>query len=77
MNDQPQGLQIRHAVREFNLALDMPYTSDLLSLAVGQGTLVLTSLRLAEHLDQDPAADRILENILTELTQGEAYHAGE
>jgi hypothetical protein len=48
-----------------------------LSLAVGQGTLVLTSLRLAEHLDQDPAADRILENILTELTQGEAYHAGE
>jgi hypothetical protein len=77
MNDQPQGLQIRHAVREFNLALDMPYTSDLLSLAVGQGTLVLTSLRLAEHLDQDPAADRILENILTELTHGEAYHAGE
>jgi hypothetical protein len=77
MNNQPKGLEIRHAVREFNLALDMPYASDLLSLAVAQGTLILTSLRLTEHLDQDPAADKILENILTELTQDGVHHAGE
>lgn len=36
----------------------------------GKGTLVLNTLNIAEHLGADPAADRILENILTNLAGG-------
>jgi hypothetical protein len=67
MNDPPVDLPIRYAVRESNLAVDMPYTSDLLSVPSGSGTLVLTSLRIAQYLNQDPAADMVLENIVGEL----------
>jgi hypothetical protein len=56
-------------VVEFSLAVDAPYTSDLFSVSYGQGTLVLNTLHLAEHLDIDPAADRILENIIRTLAR--------
>lgn len=68
MNGAPLGLRATHAVREANLAVDMPYSSDLMSISVGSGTLVLTSLRIGEHLGQDPAADKIMENILKRFT---------
>jgi hypothetical protein len=58
-------------VRESNLAVDIPYTSDLLSLPTGSGRLVLTSLRIGEHLNEDPAADTILEDIVAELIGGD------
>jgi hypothetical protein len=77
MNDQPPDLQIRHAVRESNLAVYVPYTSDLFSIPTGSGTLVLTSLRVGDHLNEDPAADKILENILAELLAGNPHDAGE
>lgn len=74
LNDQPPALQIQHAVRESSLAVDMPYTSDLFSVSSGLGTLVLTSLRIAQYLNQDPAADTILENVVAQLI-GETHVA--
>jgi hypothetical protein len=74
VNDQPPALQIQHAVRESSLAVDMPYTSDLFSVSSGLGTLVLTSLRIAQYLNQDPAADTILENVVAQLI-GETHVA--
>lgn len=68
MNDPPQNLTMSHAIRESSLAVDMPYSSDLFSLSVGSGHLVLTSLRIAQYLNLDPAADIILENIISELS---------
>ena len=67
MQGRPQDLDMRHAVMEDNLAVDTPYTSDLFSLPLGAGKLVLTSLRIVPGLNTDPAADRILENIVNEL----------
>jgi hypothetical protein len=67
MQGRPQDLDVRHAVMESNVAVDTPYTSDLFSLPLGAGRLVLTSLRIVPGLNTDPAADRILENIVSEL----------
>jgi hypothetical protein len=75
MNDQPPDLTVRHAVRESSLAVDIPYTSDLCSMTTGLGKLVLTSLRIGENLNQDPAADIIMENILAELIAGDSHNA--
>jgi Glycosyl hydrolases family 2, sugar binding domain len=75
MDNQPADLPIRHAVRESNLAVDIPYTSDLCSMSVGSGKLVLTSLRIGDHLNLDPAADKILENVLAELIIGNSHDA--
>jgi hypothetical protein len=68
MTGQPELAQVDRAVVEFSLGVDAPYTSDLFSVSWGKGTLVLNSLHLAEHLDDDPAADRIVQNIITALT---------
>jgi hypothetical protein len=46
-------------------------------VTTGSGKLVLTSLRIGEHLNEDPAADTILENILAELMAGDTNNAGE
>jgi hypothetical protein len=70
LSGQPQDLSLDRAVVESSLHVDLPYTSDLFSVPCGQGTLVLNTLRIAEHLGSDPAADHILENILTKLTEG-------
>jgi hypothetical protein len=67
MTGQPELVQVERAVVEFSLGVDAPYTSDLLSVSWGKGSLVLNTLHLAEHLDEDPAADRILQNILQTL----------
>jgi hypothetical protein len=77
MDNQPPDMPIRHAVRESNLAVDIPYTSNLCSIPAGSGKLVLTSLRIGDHLNDDPAADKILENILAELITGNSHNAGE
>jgi hypothetical protein len=77
MDNQPPELVIRHAVRESNLAIDIPYTSNLCAIPTGSGTLVLTSLHIGDFLNEDPAADKILENILAELTAGNTHNAGE
>ena len=69
MNDQPQDIQISHAVMESSLAVDIPYTSDLFSVPVGQGILILTSLRIGDYLGIDPASDKVLENILLAITK--------
>ena len=76
MDGQPSDLLIGHAVRESNLAVDIPYPSDLCSMTAGSGKLVLTTLRIGEHLSKDPAADTILENILADLIAGDNNHAG-
>jgi hypothetical protein len=70
MNDPPSSIGIGHAVRESSLAVDMAYSSDLFSVTVGSGQLILNSLRIAQYLNRDPAADRILENILCEANKG-------
>ncbi len=69
MNDPPSSIRINHAVRESSLAVDLPYCSDLFTVSVGSGQLVLNSLRIAQFLGRDPAADILLENILSELTK--------
>jgi hypothetical protein len=69
MTGQPELVHVERAVVEFSLGVDAPYTSDLFSVSCGRGTLVLNTLHLAEHLDADPAADRILENILKTLAR--------
>jgi hypothetical protein len=69
MTGQPALVHAERAVVEFSLGVDAPYTSDLFSLSWGQGTLVLNTLHLAEYLDVDPAADRILENIIRTLAR--------
>lgn len=65
----PELANIDTAVVESSLHVDAPYTADLLSVTSGEGRIVLNTLHLAENLDTDPAADRILENILLTLKQ--------
>jgi hypothetical protein len=67
MGDVPSSSRISHAVRESSLAVDMPYSSDLFSVSVGSGTIVLNTLRIVPFLHSDPAADLILENIVCEI----------
>ncbi len=69
LDGQPQLTQVRHAVVESNLAVDGPYTTDLCTVSWGKGTLVLNTLHLGKNLGSDPAADRILENILKDLSR--------
>jgi len=69
LDGQPSGLRLSRAVVQSTVHVDMPYTSDLFSFACGKGDVVLNTLRLAEHLDSDPDADRILENILLSVTR--------
>ena len=72
LKGQPEGLTLDRAVLESSLHVDIPYTSDLMTVSSGKGKLILTTLRIAEHLGTDPAADRILENILSTITGGPA-----
>jgi hypothetical protein len=67
MTGAPELANVDSAVVESSLHVDAPYTADLFSIASGKGTLVLNTLHLAENLNSDPAADRILENILQNL----------
>jgi hypothetical protein len=67
MTGQPELVHVERAVVEFSLGVDAPYTSDLFSVSLGKGTLVLNTLHLAEHLGTDPAADGILQNIIRTL----------
>lgn len=69
LSGQPEGLVIDRAVVESCLHVDIPYTADLLSVPSGKGKLFLSTLRIAEHLGADPAADRILENIISAITR--------
>jgi hypothetical protein len=64
LKNPPQAVNLSHAVMESSLAVDMPYSSDLFCVKIGKGRLVLTSLRIAQNLGRDPAADLILENII-------------
>ena len=75
MGDVPSSTRISHAVRESSLAVDMAYSSDLFSVAVGSGTVVLNTLSIAQNLHRDPAADLILENILCEICKRGNDHA--
>jgi len=75
MGDVPSSITISHAVRESSLAVDMPYSSDLFSVAVGSGSVVLNTLRIVQHLSRDPAADLILENIVCEICKRGNDHA--
>ena len=65
LTDKPDSVPITSAVVEFCVHVDLPYSSDLMTLNVGEGAMVLNTLRIVEHLDKDPAADRILENLIT------------
>jgi hypothetical protein len=64
MTGVPALAAVDSAVVESSLHVDTAYTADLFRVVCGQGTLVLNTLHLAENLNTDPAADRILENIL-------------
>jgi hypothetical protein len=75
MGDIPSSIRISHAVRESSLAVDMPYSSDLFSVGVGSGAIVLNTLRIAPYLHRDPAADLILENIVCEICKQGNDHA--
>jgi hypothetical protein len=70
LSGQPEGIILDRAIVESSLHVDLPYTTDLASVPFGKGTLILNTLRIVENLGTDPAADRILENILTNLTGG-------
>lgn len=67
LTGKPEALPLDRAVVESNLEVDMPYTSDLFAMPFGEGRIVLTTLHIAEHLNADPAADRILENVIDSL----------
>jgi hypothetical protein len=69
MNRPPSSTNVRHAVRESSLAVDMPYSSDLFSASIGSGQLVLNTLRITQFLGRDPGADILLENIICECTK--------
>jgi hypothetical protein len=69
MNRPPSSTNVRHAVRESSLAVDMPYSSDLFSASIGSGHLILNTLRIAQFLGRDPGADILLENIICECTK--------
>ena len=75
MGDVPSSVRISHAVRESSLAVDMPYSSDLFSVTVGSGAIVLNTLRISQYLHRDPAADLILENIVCEICKRGNDHA--
>lgn len=75
MGDVPSATRVSHAVRESSLAVDMPYSSDLFSVCVGSGAVVLNTLRIAQFLNRDPAADLILENIVCEISKRGNDHA--
>ncbi len=75
MGDVPSSMEISHAVRESSLAVDMAYSSDLFSVAVGSGAIVLNTLRIVPQLHHDPAADLILENIVGEICKRGNDHA--
>jgi hypothetical protein len=75
MGDVPPSIRISHAVRESSLAVDMPYSSDLFSVTVGSGAIVLNTLRITQYLHRDPAADLILENIVCEICERGNHHA--
>ena len=75
MGDVPSSTRISHAVRESSLAVDMPYSSDLFSVPLGSGAVVLNTLRITPYLHRDPAADLILENILCEICKRGDDHA--
>jgi hypothetical protein len=75
MGEPPSSLRISHAVRESSLAVDMPYSSDLFSVEVGSGAIVLNTLRIVQFLGRDPAADLILENIVCEICKRGNDHA--
>lgn len=75
IGDVPSSVRISHAVRESSLAVDMPYSSDLFSVPVGSGAMVLNTLRIVQHVGRDPAADLILENILCEACKRGSDHA--
>ncbi len=75
MGDVPSSIRISHAVLESSLAVDMPYSSDLFSVAIGSGAIVLNTLRIGPSLHRDPAADLILENIVCEICKRGNDHA--
>jgi len=64
LDGRPESVPVGRAVVESSLNVDTAYTSDLFSMPFGEGVLVLSTLHLAEYLSADPAADRILENIV-------------
>jgi hypothetical protein len=70
LSGQPEDIILDRAVVESCLHVDIPYTTDLVSIPFGNGSLILNTLRIVENLGADPAADRILENILTNLAGG-------
>ncbi|HWH57109.1 MAG TPA: hypothetical protein VN682_05720 [Terriglobales bacterium] len=67
LSDKPDGIGLDRAVVESNLEVDLPDTSDLFSMPFGKGRLVLNTLHIAERLNSDPAADRILKNIINTM----------
>jgi hypothetical protein len=67
LSEKPQEVSVDAAVLESCVHVDLPFTADLFSLRWGEGTMVLNTLYLVEYLNTDPAADRILENILAAL----------
>ena len=71
LDGKPDELMVDRAVVESSLHSDRPYSSDLFCIPSGNGKMVLTSLRIAQFLDVDPAADRILENILMSIMGGQ------
>lgn len=75
MGDPPSSMTLHHAVRESSLAVDMPYSSDLFSVAVGSGAVVFNTLRIAQYVNRDPAADLILENIICDICKQGSDHA--
>jgi hypothetical protein len=75
LSGKPEDIDLDRAVVESCLHVDIPYTTDLVSIPFGKGSLVLNTLRIVENLGADPAADRILENILTNLTRGSNHAA--
>ena len=77
LSGQPDGIVLDRAIVESALHVDLPYTTDLASIPFGKGSLILNTLRIVENLGADPAADRILENILTNLTGGPSHAAPE
>jgi hypothetical protein len=75
LSGQPEGIVLDRAIVESALHVDLPYTTDLASIPFGKGSLILNTLRIVENLGADPAADRILENILTNLAGGPSHAA--
>jgi len=73
IDDAPESVQLDWPVVYANSEALDPYRADVITLRYGKGRIVLTTMNLVPNLDEDPAADRIVLNIIDYLAECRSY----